>query len=111
MDIDKFSYLKHCLFDSALCIVSGLSLSSSNYKNAVQLLQEYYGNTQVLINFCMKKLVTIPTVKNDREVRGLNKLYDEVETSVRNRRTLNVDISTYGSLLVLLLKNYLQIYD
>ena len=53
-------------------------------------MQEYYGNTQVLINFCIKKLVTITTLKNDREVRGLNKLYNEVETSVTNLRTLNV---------------------
>ena len=51
----------------------------------------------------MKKFVTIPPVKNDREVRGLRKLYDEVETSARNLRTLNVDTSTYGSLLVPLL--------
>ena len=29
----------------------------------------------------MNKFVTIPPVKNDREVRGLRKLYDEVETT------------------------------
>ena len=41
------------------------------------------------------------------EVRGLRKLYDEVETSVKNLRTLNVDTSTYGSLLVPLLNEKL----
>ena len=56
----------------------------------------------------MKKFVTIPPVKNDRDVRGLRKLYDEVETSVRNLRTLNVDTSTYGSLLVPLLNEKLS---
>ena len=52
----------------------------------------------------MKKFVTIPSVKNDRDVRGLRKLYDEVETSVRNLRTSNVDTSTmHGPLSVPLL--------
>ena len=75
----------------------------------VQLLQERYGNTQVLINTYMKKFVTIPPVKNDRDVCGLRKLYDEVETSVRNIITLNVDTSTYGSLLVPLLSEKLRL--
>ena len=83
-----------------MSIVSGLSLSSSNYNHALQLLQERYGNTQVLINAYMNKFVTIPPVKNDRDVRGLRKLYDEVKTNVRNLRTLNVDTSPKGSLLV-----------
>ena len=51
----------------------------------------------------MKKFVIVSPVKNHRDVRGLRKLYDEVETMVRNLRTLNVDTLTYGSLLVLLL--------
>ena len=72
--------------------------------HAVQLLQEHYGNTQILINAYLKKFVTIPPVKNDRDVCSLRKLYIEVEASVRNLRSLNVDTLTYGSLLV-------QIYD
>ena len=73
-DIDKFSCLKYFLRDSALCIVSGLSPSSSNNNHAIQLSQEHYGNTQVLINAYMKKFVTISPVKNDRHVCGLRKL-------------------------------------
>ena len=108
MDIDKFSYLKSFLCDSALYIASGLSLSSSNYNHAVKLSHERYGNTQVFINAYMKKFVTIPPVKNERDVRGLRQLYDEVKTSVRYLRTLNLDTSTYGSLLVPLLNETLS---
>ena len=32
----------------------------------------------------MKRFVTISPVEIDRDVRGLRKLYDEVETSVTN---------------------------
>ena len=56
----------------------------------------------------MKMSVTIPPVKNNRDVRGLRKLYDEVETSVRNPRTLNVDTSSHVSLLVPLLNEKLS---
>ena len=94
--VDK---LKYFLCDSALCIVPGLSLSSSNCSHVVQLLQERYGNTQVLINAYMKKIATIPSVKNDTDVRGLRKIYYELETSVRNLRTLNVDTSAYVSFI------------
>ena len=63
----------------------------------------------------MKKFVIVPLVKNNRDVRGLRKLYNEAETIVRNLRTLNVDTSTYGSLLVPLLNEKfspdLSIYD
>ena len=56
----------------------------------------------------MEKFVTINQVKNDRDIPGLRKLYDKVEKSVRNLRTLNVDTSTYGSLLVPLLNEKLS---
>ena len=56
----------------------------------------------------MKKFVTIPPVKNERDVRGLRQLYDEVKTNVRYLRTLNLDTSTYGSLLVPLLNETLS---
>ena len=63
----------------------------------------------------MKKFVIVPLVKNNRDVRDLRKLYDEVETIVRDLRTLNVDTSTYGSLFIPLLNEKfspaLWIYD
>jgi len=46
-DIDRFNYLKRYLGGQALETVSGLSLSSSNYKEAVKILTERYGNPQI----------------------------------------------------------------
>ena len=48
----------------------------------------------------MQGFVTIPNIKSDKDIRVLQRLYDEVKTSVRN---LKVETSTYGSLLVPLL--------
>ena len=44
--------------------------------------------------FCCQKLFS------DNDVKGLRKILDQVECSVRNLRTLKVETSCYGSLLV-----------
>ena len=39
-DIDKFTYLKSFLSDSALQSINGLSLNATNYKEAIEILHE-----------------------------------------------------------------------
>ena len=51
----------------------------------------------------MKKFVQLPAVQNSNNVECLRLFYDQVETSVRNLKTLGVEINTYGSLLIPLL--------
>ena len=47
-DIEKFNYLKTFLSDSAYSVISGLSLSSENYKEAVKVLNERYSAGQLV---------------------------------------------------------------
>ena len=101
--INKFTYWKSFLCDSAKLTISGLSLSSENYKEAIDLLKQRYGNTQVLVNAFMKKFIQLPPVQNSNNVECLRHFYDQVETSVRNLKTLGVEINMYGSLLTPLL--------
>ena len=51
----------------------------------------------------MKKFVQLPAVQNSNNVKWLRLFYDQVETSVRNLKTLRVEINTFGSLLIPLL--------
>ena len=102
-DIDKFCYSKFFLCDSAESCISGLSLSSANYFEAIELLKQRYGNPQMLINAYMKRFVELPVIKNKNGVFGLRKLYDQVESSIRNLKSLQMDNSGYGTLLVPLL--------
>ena len=53
---DKFTYLKSLLSDSALQSIDGLSLNATNYKEAIEILHECYGNKQVLISAQIQKL-------------------------------------------------------
>ena len=103
-DINKVNYLKRFLTGEALVSISGLALSSDNYKEAIDILKKRYGNPQVLITAYMETLLKLGKIKG-KDISGLRKLYNEVENCLRNLRSLKVETSTYGSLLLPLLKD------
>ena len=51
----------------------------------------------------MKKFVSFYNVKSVHDVKSLRKLFDTVDSSIRNLKTLKVEVNSYGSLLVPLL--------
>ena len=102
-DVDKFSYLKNLLSSSAAATISGLTLTNGNYKEAVNLLKERYGNPQLLVSVYFEALVKLPRVTTMNNVKDLRMIYDKVESSVRNLRTLGIEPLSYGSLLTPLL--------
>ena len=103
-DIDKFNYLNSFLCDSVNATIRSLSLTSENYHQVIEMLHERYANPQILISAHMQKFVSLPFVKNRHNVTELRKLFDQVESSVRNLKSLKVETNSYGSLLVPLLK-------
>ena len=58
-DIDRFNYLKRYLGGKALDAVSGLSLSSNNYNEAIDLLTKRFGDCQVLISAHMDSMLKL----------------------------------------------------
>ena len=81
-DIDKFSYLRPFLAPVALETISGLTLSSQNYSEAIDLLKNRYGNPQTLINSYMEQFVNLETVTKTNDVIRLRKLFNKVENSM-----------------------------
>ncbi|XP_028403430.1 uncharacterized protein LOC114526129 [Dendronephthya gigantea] len=106
-EIDKFNYLKGCLKGEAHTTVSGLTLSSENYKDAIDILRDRFGNEQVLISAHMESLLKIDKIRSVSNVKGLRTLYTHVENCIRNLRALKLDTSGYGSLLIPILKDRL----
>ena len=51
--------------------------------------------------------MSLPKIKSANDISGLRKLFDKVENSVRNLKTLSVHPDTYGSLLVPLINEKL----
>ena len=58
-DIDKFNYLVRYLAEQVLATISGLTLNSENYKEALDILIDKHGNPQVLISAYMETLVKV----------------------------------------------------
>ena len=106
-DIDKFNYLKGCLKGEALAAISGLTLTSENYEEAIQVLKDRFGNEQMLISAHMESLLKLNKIKSADNVKGLRTLYNHVENCVRNLKSLKLDTSGYGSLLIPILKDRL----
>ena len=98
-EIDKFTYLKSLLSVSAFETIPGLTLTRDNYAEAIKLLQNRYGNHQVLINAYMDKFVQLEVITKSSDITRLRKVCNQVETGIRNLKT-DVHPESYGSLLV-----------
>ena len=102
-DIDKFNYLQSLVEHSAAEAIAGLTLSSSNYAEAITVLKKRFGNKQQLINKHMEALLSLPAVTSVYELRNLHQLYDKVESHVRSLKSIGIAASSYGNLLASIL--------
>ena len=76
-----------------------MSLTNDNYEQAIDLLKERYGNTQVVISAHMNDLLKMRKIESDRDIIGIRKLYDDIESHVRSLDSLGIRGENYGSLL------------
>ena len=60
-------------------------------------------DTTMCVNAYMKRFVQLPIIRTNNDVFGLRKLFDEVESSIKNLKSLEVDTIGYRVLLVPLL--------
>ena len=106
-DIDKFNYLKTFLERTASEAISGLTLTSANYREDISILKKRFGNKQQIISKHMDMLLNIEPITSPHNLKGLRHLYDLVESHVRSLKSLGVTSETYGSLLSSVLLNKL----
>ena len=99
-DVNKFRHLKTLLEGPAATAISGIQPTNANYREAVELLQTRFAQRQLIINAHMEVLLNLKQVSSERDVRGLRKLYDTIETNTRSLKTLGVDFQHYGALLI-----------
>ena len=84
------NYLVNLLAGTAEETIKGLSLTNNNYEVALQLLRERFGDEQVIISAHMNNLLRLEVIKGVSDVRGLCKLFDQVEGQVRSLEAINV---------------------
>ena len=75
--------------------LKGLSLTSATYIEARDLLNRYM-NTHFLVSAYMKKLVLLPAICRESDVRGLRLLHEQVECNMQNLHFLDADILFIG---------------
>ena len=97
--VDKFIYLRSLLKGSAEETISGFSLSEGNYKEAIKLLSERYGNKQITITAHMDAILKLPQVDTISDVPRLRSIYDNLEARVRNLQNIGVSANTYETFI------------
>ena len=97
--VDKLNYLNSLLEGPAALTLQGLSLTEANYDSAVELLKGRYGNPQQIITSHMDQLLKLPTCTGEK-ASLLRHIYDKLNIHVRGLRTLGINTTQYGSLLI-----------
>ena len=98
-EVDKFNYLRTLLEGPASEVIRGLTLSSANYQDAISLLKKRFGNRQLIVSKHMETLLNLEPVTSDQNVRGLRKLYSDVEANTPSLKAFGVELETYGAML------------
>ena len=71
--------------------MSGILLSKENYRVAVEMLKERFGDVQNVVNWHYTELINItPAINNSK---GLRQLYDHIEKHFRRFEALNQDVN------------------
>lgn len=95
-NVEKMNYLVNLLKGNAEVAIKGLPLSNDNYNVCLKMLEERYGDPQVLVSAHMNKLLSLDAVFNITDLKGLRKLCDQVESQVRCLNALGHDPKSYG---------------
>jgi len=75
-NIEKCTYLQSVLYGDALRLVTALSLTEENYKEALEIFEQRYGNKQTnnKTKSHMSELVSLPPVISVNATRRLREL-------------------------------------
>ena len=95
----KFTYLRAKMEGKAKLALEGLTLTKDNYKEAVKLLHERFGDEQIMIQSHMDALLALSPVEENR-IDELRKLCDIIEVHIRNLQSFKISVENYGPVLI-----------
>ena len=96
--IEKFNYLRSYLSSTTLTAIDGLEISETNYDTAINILQNRFGQKDIIINDHVNKLLNLSPVYKSSDIFKLKKLYEEIETNTRALSALGLDEKQYGAI-------------
>ena len=96
-DSAKLTYLRTCLTDFALQIISHLSITNENYQIALDLLNNEYLDEEYIVDEIFKMLVEV-SPKNDHEFNDLKKYLIKTRADLYEfNNSFNVDLITVNT--------------
>ncbi|KAL1235274.1 Uncharacterized protein TSPI_04200 [Trichinella spiralis] len=100
MEIEKFNYLRSLLSGNAETAIRGLTLNAVNYETALTILNEKFGDPQLLIEEHFKSLQNLPVITNQWDSKRLEKFVNDMEINIRGLETLNTPPVMYQVVLM-----------
>ncbi|KAL1236433.1 Gag polyprotein [Trichinella spiralis] len=98
--IEKFNYLRSLLSGNAETAIPGLTLNAVNYETALTILNEKFGDPQLLIEEHLKSLQNLPVLTNQWDLKRLEKFVSDMEINIRGLETLNTPPVVYQAVLM-----------
>ena len=92
-DVEKFNYFYHIRKNT----ISGMSIT--NYKKALELLTNRFGNPQKIVSAHMNELLKLKRITSDRDVKAMRLFYEDIENHVRSLDGLEINSQEFGALL------------
>lgn len=90
--VDKMNYLRAKLEGEAAKVISGLTLTNENYQETIRLLQECYGQNQIIINGHYASLMDLPA--SSSQTTSLHMSYAMIEKHLRSLQAMGEDVNT-----------------
>ena len=102
--IDKFNYLTSLLESTGAEAISRLKITAANYDEALEVLEQRFGNMQQIVNCHIDGLLQLTAVTSLHVVQGLGRLYHKSESHIRGlNKLLGIEIVSYGNLMISIL--------
>ena len=87
---DKFHYLRSLLTGSAAAAIAGLQTTEAFYDDAIATLKRRFGNTGLIVQDHICKLLALQPVKASTDVQGLRALCDTFSSYMHGLKGLGV---------------------
>ena len=98
--IERFSYLKSYLGGDAERCLEGLSMTAKNYELGLTILEQRFGNKQLVISKHTSVLLALEKNRSSFHIRELRVLYDKVIVNLRALMVYKIDSKQVGPMLI-----------
>lgn len=106
-DINKFHYLRSSLEGEPRDVIKSIEFTSTNYKNAWQLLNDRYNNINILINNHLKSLFHFKHFKHESH-KGIRFIIDHISKKLCALNALGQPTDKWDTLIIFMISNKLD---